>query len=111
MAMKWENLEITKLRAMLDKAGIPHEDRDYMNTGGIDYQTLYPEAGDKAIYSVIFNKYSYGYEDGALEIAYKPYMESGRNVSDGIQGWLSAEEVFKKIKKDWEKHNGRINTN
>lgn len=51
--------------------------------------------------SVICHWGSYGHEDGLLEI-----MGLTEN-EDGIEGWLTAKEVFRRIKEDWQKCSGK----
>lgn len=91
--------ELLKLIKLLAKANIPFEIfpftiGDYNTT----YQVCYPNKQD-CICDAICHKYSYGYEQGLLEI-----MGLGKLPEDDVEGWLTAEEVFKRIQKDFQKN-------
>lgn len=111
--------EIFKLKKMLEKADIPFE---FIECFGYDkrllsaypdimdhYQICYPVFDpDHRIISVIGGFGAYGYEHDKLEIMglFTPWERFEGNT---VIGWLTAENVFKRIKKDWEENkNERI---
>lgn len=95
--------EILKLKAMLEEAGIvfdfyPRKDLD----GG--YQICYPANTGRAC-SVVEGALTYGGVCDRLEIMGLLTKEERK---DGIvKGWLTAEDVFARIKKHWEENYGR----
>ena len=103
--------EIFKLKRMLEKVGIPFE---FVECFGYDkkllsvfpdimdhYQIFYPSKGEDQKISVIEGFSTYGAEQDRLEIMglLTPWE---RFEGDTVVGWLTAENVFKRIKKDWE---------
>lgn len=82
--------EIERLTTMLDIANIPYE-LTMDSCGNENNQVWYPSR-DHAICDVICHKYSYGGEDGYLEM-----MGLSENDDDDVEGWLTAEEVFFRI--------------
>lgn len=92
--------EIERLKAMLEGADIPFE---YDENGDICFsaQLCYPEnTVEKRVCSVIQNCYSYGGEENLLEIA--GLLTDEEKETDEVAGWLSAEQVFNRIKRHWE---------
>lgn len=97
--------EIIKLKEMLEKANIPFDffrflDGDeYFPKSYLDmmdgYVLKYPNRGSGEVCSVIEHGGSYGHEADKLEIM-------GLTGTDDVEGWLSAEEVFNRIKKHYE---------
>ena len=93
--------EIFKLKEMLKKAKIPFvwkEHKDFRN----GYQILYPVRGDKNVCSVIEHTFSYGNEKDLLEIMGLLTKEEKEN--DSVLGFLTAENVFKRIEKHYKEH-------
>ena len=91
--------EIFKLKEKLEEANIPFvlkEHKDYRQ----GYQILYPEAGEKRVCSVIEHRFSYGHENDLLEIA--GLVTGEEETYDSVVGFLTAENVFLRIKKHWE---------
>ncbi len=96
--------EIFKLRGMLIRAGIPHKfsDRSYDGCDGKEYfyQILYPKAEINAICSVIQCGFSYGGNENKLEIM--GLLTDDERERDTVAGWLTAEDVFERIKNHYE---------
>lgn len=65
------------------------------------YHILYPNNIIREC-SVICNPYSYGGKEGLLEIMGLLTKEESEN--DDVIGWLTAEDVFNRIKKDWKEN-------
>lgn len=86
--------EIERLVKMLEVVSIPFELTDDVE-GNSNNQIWYPNH-DKSVCDVICHKYSYGGNDGYLEI-----MGLSENDEDDVEGWLTAEEVFLKIAKHY----------
>lgn len=86
--------EIERLVKMLEVVSIPFELTDDVE-GNSNNQIWYPNYDEK-ICDVICHKYSYGGNDGYLEI-----MGLSGNEYDDVEGWLTAEEVFLKIAKHY----------
>lgn len=88
--------EIFKLKAMLENAGIQYEFRPCFD----GYQICYPSAKDR-ICSVIEQNFSYGSEKDKLEIM--GLLTPEEKECDEVVGYLTAENVFERISKDWNK--------
>ena len=96
--------EIIKLKEMLENANIPFDffrwlenddlPKDYLDTMD-GYVLKYPNRGSGEVCSVIEHGGSYGHKDDKLEIM-------GLTGTDDVEGWLSAKEVFNRIKKHYE---------
>lgn len=84
--------EIVKLSKMLDKEKIPHEDMQIFD----GLQVNYPNK-ENCICDAICHSFSYGHEQGLLEIM-------GLTEDDDVEGYLTAKEVFKRIKKHYKKN-------
>lgn len=84
--------EIVKLSKMLDKEGIPHEDMQIFD----GLQVNYPNK-ENCICDAICHSFSYGHEQGLLEIM-------GLTEDDDVEGYLTAKEVFKRIKKHYKEN-------
>lgn len=97
--MKRKYNEIFKLKDMLEKAKIPF---DFSELHG-GYHIVYPEFGDKCICSVIEHDFSYGREKDLLEIKGLLTELEEETLEDDVLGYLTAENVFQRIKKHWEK--------
>ena len=94
--MKEKYNEILKLKNMLEKAEIPFEFSEIFS----GYHVTYP-SNKFRICSVIEHGYSYGSEQDLLEI--KGLLTKNEKKYDYVLGYLSAEEVFNRIKKNWKK--------
>ena len=80
--------EILKLIELLAKNNIPFE----LNVLFDAPQVIYPNK-DLCVCDVICHKYCYGYEQGLLEM-----MGLCPEADDNVVGYLTADEVFEKIK-------------
>ena len=92
--------EIFKLKDMLEKADIPFvwkEHKDYRN----GYQILYPVGGVQNVCSVIEHTFSYGNEKDLLEIQGLMTKEEEEREHDSVLGFLTADNVFKRIEKHY----------
>lgn len=99
--------EIFKLKNMLEKAKIPFEYEDEsISVESIikseKHHICYP-AFDfrRRVCSVIQGKHTYGNEGDLLEIMGLLTDEESEN--DSVAGWLTAEDVFNRIKTHYEK--------
>lgn len=103
-----EYKEIFKLKEMLEQAGIPFEFID--RTEDLSrlpnykecyqsYQICYPQEKGR-VCSVIEGFSSYGNDADLLEIMGLLTDEEAKN--DRVMGWLSAEDVFNRIKTHYE---------
>ena len=88
--------EILRFKGMLEKAKIPFEFSEIF--GG--YHITYP-TNKFRVCSIIEHDYSYGNEQDLLEI--KGLLTKNEKKHDDVIGYLSAEEVFKRIQKNWKK--------
>lgn len=104
--------EIFRLKRMLEKEGIPFE---FIECFGYDkrllseypdimdhYQICYPSKGEDQAISVIGGFGAHGYEQDKLEIMGLLTPWERYHHGDSVIGWLTAENVFKRIKKDYE---------
>lgn len=91
--------EIFRLKKMLEKAKIPF---DFSTLHG-GYHIVYPTDSNKRICSVIEHDSSYGREKDLLEIKGLLTELEEETLEDDVLGYLTAEEVFQRIKNHWEK--------
>lgn len=94
--------EMKKLIELLNSEAIPFDLVDDVE-GNIDNQVFYP-CVEKPICDVICHKYSYGGPEGLLEIM---GLVDEDEVGDEVEGYLTAEEVFSRIQKDY--HSRKVN--
>lgn len=100
--------EILKLKTMLEEAGIVFDfyPRKELHDEWDGYQICYP-AGTRRMCSVIEGALTYGGLCDRLEIM---GLLTKEEIKDGIvKGWLTAEDVFARIKKHWEGNYGKRN--
>lgn len=93
-----EYTEIIKLHKMLEEAGIPHTFKKFMD----GWQVCYPTDEDKngRIADAVEHYGSYGKDDDLLEIM--GLLTEEEREQDGVLGYLTAENVFKRMNKHWE---------
>ena len=91
--------EILRLKDMLTKANIPFWWKPHHFDG---YLLAYPEK-DAVICSVIEFSSSYGSKGDLLEIQGLMTKEEKKRHDDDVLGYLTAENVFDRIKKHWDK--------
>lgn len=88
--------EILKLKEMLENANIPFKFKVLTEINHEGYQILYPTDGENRVCSVIEHTFSYGNDVDRLEIM--GLLTSEELKYDDVVGFLSAEDVFKRIK-------------
>ena len=95
--------EIHKLHEMLVEAGIEHDyysrNELFGEIDGIDWgwHIVVPFAdGAKNIVSAVEGFGTYGYSDDLIEIM--GLLTPEESKYDSVKGWLTAEEVFRRIK-------------
>lgn len=105
--------EIFKLKVMLDKENIPYEfyDRSFFNADPkIEYPSyqiiIYKPNQEEAesperLISVVQGMATYGATEDLLEIM--GCLTNSEKKYDSVLGYLSAKEVFKRIKKNYSK--------
>lgn len=86
--------EIERLVEMLENNNIPFELTDDAMDNS-NNQVWYPNY-EKKVCDVICHEYSYGGSDGYLEM-----MGLSENEYDDVEGWLTVEEVYDRIYKDY----------
>ncbi len=89
--------QFEKLKKLLDEAEIPYE-TDYIPQAG-NKQIAYPSHSDR-VCSVVHGPWSYGGAFGHLEIM--GLLTPEEKELDDVVGWLTADEVFGRIKRHWE---------
>ena len=91
------NNPLDNLAEMLKNAGIPYElvYNPFTNSNVL----VYPNKENRVADALYFYG-SYGYEQGLLEVG-------GRivEIDDEVEGYVSTEEAFRRIKKMWESDN------
>ena len=97
--------EIFKLKQMLEKEKIPFDFtcESYPNSNFISYRLEYPnkyKLDGSRIISVVEGSGSYGREVDKLEIMGLLTPEEAER--DSVAGWVTAENVFKRIKEHYE---------
>lgn len=85
--------ELLRLASMLQAANIPFEIRDCWE----GYQICYP-CIEERISDAVCHGFSYGHEQGLLEIM---GLVNEEEVGDSVEGWLTAEQVFERWHKHW----------
>lgn len=90
--------EILNLAKMLEEAEIPHILVQVMDGWHLCYPVREPL--EKRVCSVIEHYGSYGHEQDLLEIM--GLLTAEEEQHDSVAGWLSAEDVFARIKAHWE---------
>lgn len=93
--------EMEKLWDMLRDAGIPHEYILRPQLRGA--QICYPTEHCRVV-SVISGPYAYGGQQGLLEIM--GLLTPEERESDSVVGYLTAEDVFARIKQHWDENGG-----
>ena len=93
--------EIIRLENMLTDADIQHRIERFED----GYILVYPDY-EKKICSVIEYTGSCGYRMDRLEIM--GLLNSAERKNDKVAGWLTAENVFDRIKRDWERRKKRV---
>lgn len=88
--------EILNLDKMLTESGIPHVLKKHMD----GWQVIYPEDGEKRVMDAVEHLGSWGKNDNLLEIMGLLTPEEAEH--DTVVGYLTANDVFKRIKKHWD---------
>lgn len=91
--MRYKYEEIQKLKEMLDERGIPNYFCP-MENWEEGYHIYYPNR-ENTVCSIIMFPFSYGFENGKLEIM--GLLTEEEAEWDSVVGNLSAEEVFRRI--------------
>ena len=86
--------EITKLAVLLAKANIPFE----ITSCNDAPQICYPQRVER-VCDAVCHKFSYGGDEGLLEIL---GLVDTDEIGDDVEGWLTADEVFERIKTHYE---------
>ena len=87
--------EIWILKAALQEAGIPFSFHRLYD----GWQLCYPKDGEERICSIVQHYFSYGHEFNLLEIL---GLNTETEEKEGVGGFLSAVEVFHRIKNNYE---------
>lgn len=90
--------EILRLHDMLVKHDIPHVIRRCFEGWQVCYPVCRPD--HKCVIDAIEHRASYGSEANLLEIM--GLLTDEEKVYDSVAGYLTAENVFERIKKHWE---------
>lgn len=94
--------QMATLAEKLAQAGTPFEivymDEDIYSRAGESVPQIWYPNRKKAVCDVICHKYSYGGDRGLLEI-----MGLVDNEYDDVEGYLTAEDVFKRISLHYKK--------
>lgn len=93
--------EFDKLELMLVETGIPY-DKERMFGGK---HLIYPHKGETQVCSVVLHNGSYGREEGLLEIM--GLLTDEELECDTVAGYLTADDVFGRIKKHWDEKGGK----
>ena len=91
-------LEIERLDAMLREAGIPFERADALSSKAFSIRRIqYPQRW-KYVFSAIQGYGTYGHKENLLELCSRE-----KSPFEDPEGYLTADEVFNRIKAHWEK--------
>lgn len=86
--------EMNKLGYMLACTLIPYEQRPLLGGSQLCYPSI-----ENCVCSVVCHDYSYGHQDGLLEIM--GLLTEEEEEFDSVKGWLDADEVFKRISRHY----------
>lgn len=92
--------EILRLKGMLDEAKIPNEFHKFMD----GWQVVYQSDDSHRIMDAVEHYGSYGQENNLLEIM--GLLTPEEDEYDSVAGYLTAQNVFDRIKKHYEEHKG-----
>ena len=95
--------EILRLHAMLSEHDIPHVIRRCFEGWQVCYPCCRPDKN--CVADAIEHRGSYGSESDLLEIM--GLLDPEEEVYDSVLGYLTAENVFERIKKHWDGSRGR----
>lgn len=87
--------EILRLKEMLEKSNILFDFSDLYD----GYHIKYPDSNN-LVCSVVEHFFSYGHNADKLEIM--GLLTDTESKNDSVVGWLAAEEVFNRIKNNYE---------
>jgi len=88
--------EIFRLKEMMDKADIPYTfEEGFFNGGALGYPNR-----ENCVCSAIEHDGSYGRQDDKIEIM--GLLTDEESEYDSVVGWLTADEVFLRIKAHYE---------
>ena len=101
-----EQLEILKLKEMLEKAKIPFEYHDNLFGGYKEpgYQIIIVGKNNKRLCDAVYHFGSYGHEQGLMEIM--GALTKEEYEEDSVLGYLTADDVFKRFKYCYEHNTG-----
>lgn len=94
--------EMYKLVTLLTEAHIPFEARPCWDS---TIQVCYPNASEDMVCDAVCHNFSYGHEEGLLEIM----GLVNEDVYDDVEGYLTAEEVFNRISRHYNKNKRKEN--
>lgn len=97
--------EILKLHQMLSDALIPHITERFFDGWRVCY-LVRREEGRDCVCDAIEHFGSFGKEQDKLEIMGLLTLEEKKH--DSVVGYLTAEDVFARIKAHWEKSGGKV---
>ena len=89
-------IEILKLHRLLEDAEIPHTTERFLD----GWQVCYPSSCGDRVLSAIEHLGSYGRERDLIEIM--GLLTPEEEVCDQVAGYLTAENVFRRIKRHYE---------
>lgn len=94
-------MEMNKLIYMLTICGIPFETRPHPI--GKSLQLFYPSIASQ-VCDVVCDEFTYGGKDGLLETM----GLVDEDIDDSVQGWLTAEQMFTKIRDHYVNEKARL---
>lgn len=98
MSLNPKYQEILKLHAMLLDEDIPHDIERALD----GWRISYPWVGKDRVLSAVEFKRTYGAEQDLIEIM--GLLTPGEYLMDSVKGYLTAENVFDRIKRHYEEH-------
>lgn len=93
--------EAEKLDELLKMGGIPHTKERLLDGWQIAYPVSRQNFGDSCICDAVQHFSSYGSKENLLEIM--GLTTSG--LANSVEGYLTADEVYKRIKEDFDRRN------
>lgn len=96
-------MEIERLVSLLNDARIPYERDDdmmYNKLVNVSIKRVKYPCNDNFVCSAIQGDYTYGGRENLIEIM--GLLTDEEKQHDSVRGYLTADEVFQRIKADWD---------
>ncbi len=94
--------EIDRLALLLERDNIPFEREEVNTVPSIELTRIHYPCDKDFVCSAIQGDYTYGGRENLIEIM--GLLTDEERQFDDVRGYLTADEVFRRIKADWDAH-------